>query len=72
MTLIGNTRNGVGGADRNDITGKLQQIPGKKGEQPLAPTIPFDARWGYSWVLGPAPAGRRIIAQGSAVGVPPT
>ena len=50
MTLIGNTRNGVGGADRNDITGKLQQIPGKKGEQPLAPTIPFDAVWAYSWV----------------------
>ena len=50
-------------------SGAVQPIPGKKGEQPLAPTKPFDAAWGYSLVLSPAPAGRHTIAHGNAVGM---
>jgi hypothetical protein len=72
MTLIGNTRNGGGGGHPNDKTAILKKFPGKTGHPPPAPTIPFDATWGCSWVLSPAPAGRHTIAQGSAVGVPPT
>ena len=50
-------------------SGAAQQMPGKKGEQPLAPTKAFNATWGYSLVLSPAPAGRRIIDHGNAVGM---
>ena len=30
-------------------SGAVQQMPGKKGEQPLAPTKSFNAAWAYSW-----------------------
>jgi hypothetical protein len=46
MTLMGNGRNDMGGMNRNDTMGTLQPIPGKKGEQPLAPTKAFNASLG--------------------------
>ena len=50
-------------------SGAVQQMPGKKGEQPLAPTKSVGRHIGVVAVLSPAPAGRHTIAHGNAVGM---
>jgi hypothetical protein len=49
-------------------SGAVQQMPGKKGEQPRAPTKSVGRHIGVVAVLSPARAGRHTIAHGNAVG----